>query len=348
MKIIRRATAIIVIAFVIAVVGFAVMRAQKVKADAAFIAAAKLQTVRLTVNGVERRALVHLPESYDGTTPLPLVLMFHGGGGTPEATVKETGWVAKSDAARFIVVFPEATRPDMAIPAKLGRNNPTWNDGSGRFHSGEQKTPDVAFIAALLDHLETKVAVDKQRVFATGFSNGASMAFRVGIELSDRFAAIAPVSGALWIAEPKAAKSVSLLYITGTKDPFNPIEGGVPKKADGSVFKDSPDKSKPPASENVAKWVELLGCAADSKPITGTPAGITTVVHRGGRDGTEVIFTTIEGHGHIWPGGRNLLPEFIVGKPTSRLSATDTIWEFFKSHPKPAAAAVLNPPVSKK
>ncbi len=38
----------------------------------------------------------------------------------------------------------------------------------------------------------------------TGFSNGASMAFRVGIELSDRVAAIAPVAGALWITRTKS------------------------------------------------------------------------------------------------------------------------------------------------
>jgi polyhydroxybutyrate depolymerase len=335
MKYIRRAAAVIVIVLAIAFVGFAVIRAQKVKADAAFIVAAKLQTVTLTVKGVERRALVHLPESYDRKTPQPLVLMFHGNGGTAESVAKETGWVAKADAAGFIVVFPEGTRPDMTQPPKFGRNNPAWNDGSGRFHAGERNVADVAFIAALLDHLEAEFAVDKRRVFATGFSNGASMAFRVGLELAERIAAIAPVSGALWIAKPKAAQPVSLLYITGTADPINPMEGGAPKMASGSGFKGVPEKAKPPVREMVWAWVKLLGCAPDAKSLASSIEGITTVVHAGGRDGTEVIFTTIEGHGHIWPGGKSPLPEFIVGKTTSRLSATDAVWEFFQEHPKP-------------
>ena len=55
----------------------------------------------------------------------------------------------------------------------------------------------------------------------------------------------------------------------------------------------------------------------------------------GGRDGTEVIFTTIAGHGHIWPGAKSPLPEFILGKATRRLNATDAIWDFLKAHPQP-------------
>lgn len=127
---------------------FAVARAQRTRADAAFISAANLQTVTLMVDGIERRAVVHLPPAYDGKASLPVVLMFHGNGGTAESAVKETGWVAKSDAMNFIVVFPEETRPDMTQPPKFGRNNPAWNDGSERFHAGERNIADVAFIAA--------------------------------------------------------------------------------------------------------------------------------------------------------------------------------------------------------
>jgi len=106
----RRATAVIGIVLVVLFVSFAVARTTLARANAAFIAAANLQTVTLMVDGIERRALVHLPPAYDGKVALPVVLMFHGNGGTAESVVKETGWVAKSDAAGFIVVFPEATR----------------------------------------------------------------------------------------------------------------------------------------------------------------------------------------------------------------------------------------------
>jgi len=105
--------------------------------------------------------------------------------------------------------------------------------------------------------------------------------------------------------------------------------------ASGAGFKGVPEKAKPPVREMVQAWVKLLGCEEEAKPIASTIEGTTTVVHTGGRDGTEVIFTTIEGHGHIWLGGKSPLPAFILGKATSRLNANDAIWDFFQAHPKP-------------
>ena len=335
MKTLRRTAAFIGIGLVIVVACLSFVRTKHARANAEFIATAYLKTITLTVGGVERRALVHIPSGDDGKTPLPTVLMFHGNGGTPEAIAMESGWIAKSDTEKFIVVFPEATRPDMTQPPKFGSNNPAWNDGSGRFHAGTQNVPDVAFVAALLDHLHAKFPVDKRRVFATGFSNGASMTFRAGLELSERIAAIAPVSGALWITEPKIARPISLLCITGTADPINPMDGGAPKMASGTGFKGVPEKAKPPVRENIDQWVNLLSCAADAKPVASNIEGVTMVRYDGGRDGTEVVFATIAGHGHIWPGAKSPLPEFILGKATSLLNATDFVWEFFKTHPKP-------------
>ena len=335
MKLLRRALGFIGLALAVIASAIIMMRVQRARADAEFMSAANLRTIALQVDGLERHALIHLPAGDAPPRPLPVVLMFHGNGGTPLAAARETGWVAKADAEKFIIVFPEGTRPDMTRPPKFGSNNPAWNDGSGRFHAGAQNIADVAFIAALLDHLESEFAIDKQRVFATGFSNGASMAFRVGVELSPRLAAIAPVSGALWMTEPAMARPVSLLYMTGTADPINPLEGGVPKMASGSGFKDVPDKAKPPVRDNVAKWVKLLGCAAEPTAPESGMEGVTTLRYGGGRGGSEVWFTTIAGHGHIWPGAKSPLPEFILGKATSRLHATDAVWDFFRSHPMP-------------
>lgn len=335
MRKLRFIVAVVGVLLAMAVVAMGVLRARRAKADAAFIASADLQTITLTVGGMERRALIHVPKSHQAASPLPLVLMFHGYGGTPEHAVRETGWVAKSDAEGFIIAFPEGSRPDMRKPPKFGSNNPGWNDGSGRFHAGEGNVPDVAFVAALLDHLDANCAVDPRRIFATGFSNGASMSFRIGVELSSRVAAIAPVSGALWIEQPAAARPVSLLYITGDADPLNPMNGGVPKMASDSGSSRVTEKAKPPVSENIARWVKMLGCETEAKDLASGVEGVRSVVHRGGRSGTEVIFTTIAGHGHIWPGGKNLLPAFIVGEETSRLNATDVIWKFFRDHPQP-------------
>jgi polyhydroxybutyrate depolymerase len=288
-------------------------------------------SLTLQVGDLERSYLLHVPPGYDGKKPTPVVIMFHGGGGTGQSAMRETGWAQKADKEGFLVVFPNAMPPDPTQPSRFGTNGQIWNDGSGRFHAGEKNIPDVVFINAMLDDLIARFNVDRRRIYATGFSNGASMTFRVGVELSARIAAIAPFAGALWIKQPALDRPVSLYYITGDADPLNPVEGGVPKLATGDTLREIASQPKPPAREQVATWVRLLGCQTEPKPGPASP-GVTTLIYSGCRDDTEVSFTIIRDHGHIWPGGKNQLPESLVGKASDKFKATDAIWEFFKRH----------------
>jgi polyhydroxybutyrate depolymerase len=190
-------------------------------------------TLAITVNGLERTYIVHVPATYRPQTPLPLVIMLHGGGGTARAAMWVTGWAVKADKEGFLAVFPNAMARDPARRSSFAGNPQLWNDGSDGFYRGRKAPDDVGFIAAMLDDLAARFTVDERQVFLTGFSNGASMSFRVGAELSDRIAATAPVAGALWFGPPKFRHPVSMCYITGTADPLNLIEGGVPKLATG-------------------------------------------------------------------------------------------------------------------
>jgi polyhydroxybutyrate depolymerase len=284
----------------------------------------------LRVGELERRYLVHVPPQYDGKTPLPVVVMLHGGGGTGKAAATETGWGAKADEAQFVAVFPDAMPPNPTKPSSFGRNPQLWNDASERFYAGQNKVDDVGFIAAMLDDLVARFAVDTRRIFVTGFSNGASMAFRVGAELSGRVAAIAPVAGACWLDKVTLQRPVPMCYITGTEDPLNLIEGGVPRLATGGSDKVRA-KSKPPVRDSILKWVKAIG-----SPMTPSNAseadGVRIETYGPGCDGAEVIYVTVQGLGHTWPGGKSLLPEFMVGKRSDKLKATDAIWEFFEKH----------------
>ncbi len=288
-------------------------------------------SLTLKVGDLDRHYIIHVPSGYDGKKALPIVVMFHGGGGRARGAMWETDWVQKADQEGFFAVFPEATPPDPTKPSRFVSNGQVWNDGSGRFHAGLKDIPDVAFINAMIDDLLARFAVDRRRIYATGFSNGASMTFRVGCELSARIAAIAPFAGALWIKQPKLERPVSLYYITGDADPLNPFEGGVPKFATGHASRDMASQAKPAARENVTTWARLLGCQAGPEPIPASP-GVTTVSYSAGRDNSEVRFTIIKDHGHVWPGGKNQLPESWVGKATNKFKATDAIWEFFEKH----------------
>ena len=93
----------------------------------------KMPTQERTINvgALKRHYVLHVPASYTGQEPVPLVLMFHGAAGTAQAAIKTTGWVEKAEREGFLVVFPEGTRPDPDKPPLLG-NPQTWNDGSGQ------------------------------------------------------------------------------------------------------------------------------------------------------------------------------------------------------------------------
>ena len=161
----------------------------------------------LIVGGVSRSYIVHAPKGHDLKSPLPVVLALHGATMNGPMMASFSGLNRKADEAGFLAVYPSGT----------GKNSSFfWNGGSGP--AAQNKVDDVAFIDALLDDLRRAYPVDAKRVYATGMSNGAMMAYRLAAELSGRIAAIAPVSGtvATEIGQPK--RPVSVLHFHGTSD----------------------------------------------------------------------------------------------------------------------------------
>ena len=289
--------------------------------------------IAINVAGQKRTFTVHVPAMLNAQASVPLVVMLHGGGGTARAAMWETGWAAKADHEGFIAVFPDALARDPARPASFGANPQLWNDGSGRFYPAQSPVDDVGFIAAMLDDLGRRYTIDARRVYVSGFSNGASMAFRLGAALPDRIAAIAPVAGALWNDPVKLARPVSMLYITGNADPLNPIAGGVPRLLGGTggtgdVVRAKP---KPPVRDSIRQWANALGCMA-APPAVADADGICTETHSRCAGDSEVVYIEIDGQGHTWAGGRSLLPARLVGAGSNRIAANDVIWDFFRRH----------------
>jgi polyhydroxybutyrate depolymerase len=186
----------------------------------------------------------------------------------------------------------------------------------------------------MLDDILAKFSADQRRIFVAGFSNGASMSFRAGAELSKRITAIAPVAGELWLESIKLERPVPMIYITGTDDPLNPIEGGPPKLANGGRLKAS-SKPKAPVRDSILKWSNALGCPVTPRNASETN-GVRTEIYGPGRDNAEVVYITVKGLGHTWAGGKSLLPKFMVGGQSDAIKATDVIWDFFqKQGPSP-------------
>ncbi len=226
-----------------------------------------IQTYQITVDGLSRQYIIHIPAGYNEEQKWPVVIVFHGGGGTAKAAIWEIGWTEKADQEGFLAVFPEGTPPDPSRPGRFRDNPQTWNDGSVRYGIGavDRNVDDVAFVSAMLSDLGKHFKVDKKRIYVTGFSNGASMAFRLSREISEVIAAAAPVAGADWLVGKKPRRLVPLLYITGTADPLNPFHGGEIRIGVKSYGK------KPATLEMIGKWIAMLDCKEE--PACGVRPG---------------------------------------------------------------------------
>ncbi len=75
---------------------------------------------QLSVDSLDREFLVHVPTLYSEEQPSTVVLMFHGGGGTAQGVMTETGWLEKADLEGFLAVFPEGSRADPLNPMEGG------------------------------------------------------------------------------------------------------------------------------------------------------------------------------------------------------------------------------------
>jgi polyhydroxybutyrate depolymerase len=262
--------------------------------------------------GEKRLYLLYVPKSYDSSRPTPLVISIHGFSEWPAHQAQMTHWNNLAEEYGFIVVYPSGT----GFPKR-------WRT---RVESGSAAMPDVTFISDLIDQLEGEYNIDPRRIYANGLSNGGGMSVLLACELSDRIAAIGTVAGAYSFAwsECPPSRPMPAIVFHGTADPIVPYLGG-------------PSRDPNIPLPDIPAWVESLaqrnGCsgAVVEIPAHGEVSGIR---YSDCTQNAEIIFYTIAGGGHSWPGGEPL-PKWLVGHTTKDINATRAMWEFFQEHPLP-------------
>lgn len=272
----------------------------------------------LVHDGLTRSYVVRLPaEAARPGARLPLVIVLHGGGGDAANAEKMTGFTAKARREGFIVVYPEGT-------SRFGDRLLTWNAGHCCAYAMKNRVDDVGFIRALIAELERHFPIDSRRVYATGMSNGAMMAHRLGIELPDRIAAIAPVVGALFGDERPPASPVSAIMINGMLDEAVPWQGGASGGRGANSWDGTPVK---PAQYQFEFWSRAIGCGNTPDRQENRRWILWRDTCAGPHDVTLYV---IKDNGHAWPGGEKGSRR--GDTPSNAMNATDVIWDFFKTH----------------
>src|SRR5262249_15369590 len=132
-----------------------------------------------------------------------------------------------------------------------------WNSGGRDRFNGRTPPNDVAFLGKVIDDLATVANVDPKRVYATGISNGGMMCYRLAAEMSDRIAAVAPISGTLSSDNIQPNRPVPVLHSHGTEDKLVPSDGGKSAARDMLNCKSVDD--------TIRTWTKLDGCPATGK-----------------------------------------------------------------------------------
>ncbi|HXT51692.1 MAG TPA: PHB depolymerase family esterase [Thermoanaerobaculia bacterium] len=273
--------------------------------------------VTLHHDGRARRYLVHVPPAAASGRALPVLLSFHGAGGSPAGHQRFTQTDSLADRKGFLVVYPEGTDSGGLL---------VWNAGTCCGPRVAGQVDDVGFALAVVDDLARRVTVDPHRLYATGISNGGMMAHRLAAEASTRVAAIAPVAGGLVYPRLAPGRPVPVLHIHSLDDPIALYRGGLRGRLAGV------ERMNPNIDRMMARWAAADGCtggpdvATERRDARGHTARLLS--WSGCAGGSAVRLWQLTGAGHVWPGQQLSRGLRLLGTPTTVIDANEEIWKF--------------------
>jgi polyhydroxybutyrate depolymerase len=275
----------------------------------------------LTINGMTRTYLLHVPPSFQKGTGA-LVIVLHGSGGNGLGMEVGTGFSTLADQTGFAVVYP-----DGLLESNGGQTN--WAYFFNDFND------DVGFFRQLIGALQASVGPDRKRIYVTGLSSGALMSHRLGVQLSDLVAGIGVVEGALFsgspLPVPSSVRPVSVLILHGDLDTTIPYCG-------------TPTDASQEQSFNYWTGTSADSCSNfDTRVALCDGLGnVSAVVEKDATrcsGNTEVKFYKLIGGVHTW----YTIPMNVSGQvpfnpgfnSNTGITTRDILWRFFATHAQP-------------
>ncbi len=253
------------------------------------------------------------PSSFD--TPPPMILLFHGTGGSGGGFLDRSGWADKARQEGFVVVAPsgQARKPDE--PANFLSNPRAWNF---RDDSGD----DQAFVSDLADKAVQTFHADPTRVYLVGHSAGAGFCFRLAAGHPQRWAGIGCVQGPAPSNPALLSRAMPTVCVYGMEDPIIPVAGGQVTTPWGL-------HESRPVAQMLGEWARALGFSGPASLICEDDD------QRSEDYGPDLRVIFLKGHGHNYPSPSQPQVDERFGPIHLSVPVNDQIWDYLKTRKSP-------------
>lgn len=253
------------------------------------------KTMYVNVDGKNREFIMHVPDTYKGDKAVPLVLDFHGIGGSGDQHINATKLKAVTDLEGVISLYPTGT------PKNIMGNG--WNVGPCCSYDD-----DIKFSREMIKAVQEAACIDPKRVYATGFSMGGGMTNHIACNMADVIAAVAPAAMDLNTVNSVScnpARPIPIIMFRGKNDNVCRYGGGDSGYNDGLNFLG--------AEKNFEFWSKKNGCT-DAVKVTNE-GSITIKEHSQCMGNVKVILRTNNYGSHDYADGNvawNFLKQYTL------------------------------------
>ena len=170
----------------------------------------------LVHDNINREYVLYIPNSYDGTSAVPLLVNFHGFGGSASEFMSYADMRSIAETDTFILAYPQGS----------------CLDGSSHWNAcptgGDNKSDadDFGFVESMINEISSQYNIDMERIYAAGYSNGGMMAYGLANYKSDLIAAVASISGVMLDCTGPTSHPMPVVHLHGTSDGVLPYNGG--------------------------------------------------------------------------------------------------------------------------